>query len=208
MEPLARLLATSLLAAAALLPFGAAQAQSQGAGLSNLFGGLFSGPKPDTAPQPATLSGPLPWSGEDGASGNPLMTAAAIRAAAANFPTCIEKLWPLAARRGVSRASFERLTAHLAPDLRIMDLLDSQPEFTKAVWDYLDVLVNDNRIAKGRAVLAKYSGLPQKIVDRIPLPAYDFKITTAQLAVWQKVMVEQGYPVGKLDLNKIVVTGE
>ena len=99
------------------------------------------------------------WTGEDGASGNPLMTAAAIRAAAANFPGCIDKMWPLAARRGVSRASFERLTAHLAPDLRIMDLLDSQPEFTKAVWDYLDVLVNDNRIAKGRAVLAKYDRL-------------------------------------------------
>jgi len=99
------------------------------------------------------------WSGEDGASGNPLMTAAAIRASAANFPHCIDKMWPLAARRGVSRASFERLTAHLAPDLRIMDLLDSQPEFTKAVWDYLDILVNDNRIAKGRAVLAKYERL-------------------------------------------------
>jgi lytic murein transglycosylase len=99
------------------------------------------------------------WSGEDGASGNPLMTAAAIQTAAANFPTCIEKLWPLAARRGVSRASFERLTAQLAPVLRIMDLLDSQPEFTKAVWDYLDVLVNDDRIAKGRAILAKYDKL-------------------------------------------------
>ncbi|MBS0535179.1 MAG: lytic murein transglycosylase [Proteobacteria bacterium] len=99
------------------------------------------------------------WSGDDGASGNPLMTAAAIRAAAANFPSCIERLWPLAARRGVSRASFERLTAHLAPDLRIMDLLDSQPEFTKAVWDYLDILVTDERIAKGRAILAKYGKL-------------------------------------------------
>jgi lytic murein transglycosylase len=99
------------------------------------------------------------WSGDDGASGNPLMTAAAIRASAVNFPSCIERMWPLAARRGVSRASFDRFTAHLAPDLRIMDLLDSQPEFTKAVWDYLDVLVNDNRIAKGRAVLAKYDRL-------------------------------------------------
>ena len=42
-----------------------------------------------------------------------------------------------------------RYTAGLTPDLRIMDLLDSQPEFTKAIWDYLDMLVNDERIAQG-----------------------------------------------------------
>ena len=44
----------------------------------------------------------------------------------------------------------------LTPDLRIMDLMDSQPEFTKSIWDYLDILVNDNRLAKGREILAKY----------------------------------------------------
>ena len=54
------------------------------------------------------------------------------------------------------RQNFERFTAGLAPDLRIMDLMDSQPEFTKAIWDYLDILVNDNRLAKGREILAKY----------------------------------------------------
>ena len=37
-----------------------------------------------------------------------------------------------------------------------MDLLDNQPEFTKSVWDYLDLLVTDERIAKGRALIAKY----------------------------------------------------
>ena len=37
-----------------------------------------------------------------------------------------------------------------------MDLLDNQPEFTKSVWDYLDMLVTDERIAKGRALLEQY----------------------------------------------------
>ncbi len=37
-----------------------------------------------------------------------------------------------------------------------MDLMDSQPEFTKSIWDYLDILVNDDRLAKGREILAKY----------------------------------------------------
>ena len=82
------------------------------------------------------------------------MTAAAIRTGAANFPTCIAGLWPEAARRGISRASFTAYTAELTPDLRIMDLLDSQPEFTKSPWEYLDILVNDARIARGREMLA------------------------------------------------------
>jgi lytic murein transglycosylase len=87
---------------------------------------------------------------------HPLMSAEEISAAAANFPQCIESLWPAAARRHISRVTFTAQAASLTPDLRIMDLLDSQPEFTKSFWDYLDVLVTDVRIAKGRELLDKY----------------------------------------------------
>jgi membrane-bound lytic murein transglycosylase B len=97
-----------------------------------------------------------PWSGMSGSSGDPRMTAEAIRTAAANFHRCIEGLWPLAARRHISPATFQHYTASLKPDLRIMDLVDNQPEFTKSIWDYLDLLVTDERIAKGRALLAQY----------------------------------------------------
>jgi peptidoglycan lytic transglycosylase B len=106
--------------------------------------------------QPEAMASTPPWSGQSGASGDPSMTADAIRAAAANFHHCLERLWPLAARRHVSRATYQRYTAALTPDLRIMDLLDNQPEFTKSIWDYLDILVTEERIEKGRALLAKY----------------------------------------------------
>ena len=104
-------------------------------------------PPPPTAPE---------WSGESGSSGHPLMTAQAIRAAAADFRRCLGALWPAAERRGVTRAVFEANISRLTPDLRIMDLMDAQPEFTKSFWDYLDILVNDARIENGRAVLAKH----------------------------------------------------
>jgi lytic murein transglycosylase len=84
------------------------------------------------------------------------MTAEAIVAAAANFNICLDGLWPDAARRGVSRETFEVHTRDLTPDLRIMDLMDAQPEFTKAVWDYLDVLVNESRVKRGQEILAQY----------------------------------------------------
>jgi lytic murein transglycosylase len=114
---------------------------------------LPSAAAPVTTGSVTTGSG---WSGTNGASGHPLMTAQAIREAAANFPACLDSLWPAAARRGVSRESFIRFTAPLTPDLRIMDFMDAQPEFTKAFWDYLDILVTETRLQKGREVLATY----------------------------------------------------
>jgi lytic murein transglycosylase len=115
---------------------------------------------------PAAVPAPTPpkeWTGESGSSGHPLMQAAAIRKAAANFESCLEGLWPLAAKRNISRASFDKYVGGLTPDLRIMDLVDAQPEFTKAFWDYLDILVNDNRIATGRDLLAKNKAIFDKV---------------------------------------------
>lgn len=155
-------------AAMALMVFGAAapllaQSASGGGPLrprADITGSIpQSIPAPRiTAPQPRRYAQAAPakeWSGEDGASGHPLMTSDAIRQAAANFDNCVASMWPAAARRGISIESFRRFTAGLQPDLRIMDLMDQQPEFTKSVWDYLDVLVTDARIARGREILAK-----------------------------------------------------
>src|SRR5262245_23506327 len=137
--------ASALLAAS----FGPAAAQFD---LRSLFAPNSSGG--NAQPQAAT---PYPeWSGEAGASGHPLMTREAILAAAANFSQCIAGLWPDAARRGISRETFEQQTAGLTPDLRIMDLLDSQPEFTKTFWEYLDILVSPERIARGRELLTQH----------------------------------------------------
>jgi membrane-bound lytic murein transglycosylase B len=151
-------IAAALICSSQAALVGSSHAQSGSNGVSNFLGNIFSGQKSAQAPQatPGPDGGPPPWSGEDGGSGHPLMTAEAIRQAAANFPNCVAGMWPDAARRNVTRENFERFTAGLTPDLRIMDLMDSQPEFTKAIWDYLDILVNDNRLAKGREVLARY----------------------------------------------------
>src|SRR3954452_13868701 len=133
---------------------GDARAQSSGGGPLNLLHGLFSGtqskgtqpaPSPQrpagpahaqTAPAPGP-SAPLPWSGEDGASGHPLMTAGAIREAAANFDGCVSAghprvtrgalpgaaatcdgcvaaMCPDAARRNISQDNFQRFTAGLS----------------------------------------------------------------------------------------------
>ena len=88
-------------------------------------------------------------------SSHPAMTPAAIEAARVNFPACIELLWPQAARRKISRRTFDVATHGLQPDMKIMELLDKQPEFTRPVWAYLDDLVSDSRIATGRVAIAQ-----------------------------------------------------
>jgi peptidoglycan lytic transglycosylase B len=122
------------------------------------LGRLFQQPSA-AAPVPELRDGEPSWSGQSGASGDPRMSAEAIRAAAADFPNCIAALGPEAERRGIGLAAYQRFTAGLAPDLSIMDKLDAQPEFVKAPWDYLDLLVSDDRITRGRELLAQYSSI-------------------------------------------------
>jgi lytic murein transglycosylase len=148
-KPVRRLAATALV----IVGFTElAQAQDKP---DNFLMRLFQPPASGAVPTPG--EGTSDWSGQSGASGDPRMTADAIRAAAADFGNCLADLWPDAARRGVARENYQRFTAGLTPDLRIMDLLDAQPEFTKSTWDYLDSLVSDERIARGRELLTQYA---------------------------------------------------
>ena len=128
--------------------------------------------QPPVAPIAPAPSPPREWTGESGSSGHPLMQASAIRQAAANFESCVEGLWPLAQKRNISRASFDKFTSGLTPDLRIMDLVDAQPEFTKAFWDYLDILVNDARVANGRDILAKNKAVFDKVEKQYGVDRY------------------------------------
>src|SRR6476620_3910273 len=139
-----------VLASSAWLCAGApAVAQQANDPLTAFLRNLTSGP----APEPAA---PAQY-GEGGT--HPLMTPAAIAEATADFGVCLERLWPQAAKRGITRATYESTALTLTPDLKIMEFLDTQPEFTRALWDYLDFLVTDARIARGREILAQYASV-------------------------------------------------
>jgi membrane-bound lytic murein transglycosylase B len=147
------LLGMSLSATAVAQP--ASQPGRQRLAEDNWLGRIFA--PAATTPAPGPSGATREWSGQPGGSGHPLMTADAIRAAAADFGNCVAGMEPLAERRGISREAYAQLTAGLTPDLSIMDLLDAQPEFNKSPWDYLDILVNDDRIARGRELLTQYA---------------------------------------------------
>jgi lytic murein transglycosylase len=138
-----------LLAASAGLVAGAPARAQHADPLAAFLRNLTTG----SLPEPAE-STPAPAGGT-----HPAMTPQALAADSANFGVCLERLWPQAARRGISRATYEQHAFALTPDMRIMELLDAQPEFTKALWDYLDMLVTEKRIERGREILAQYDAI-------------------------------------------------
>ena len=70
-----------------------------------------------------------------------------------DFPRCLSGLQDEARQAGVTRSTYARLTAPLKADPSVLELLDNQPEFRTPIWDYLAALVDNERIADGRAML-------------------------------------------------------
>ncbi|WP_374266167.1 lytic murein transglycosylase [Zoogloea sp.] len=96
----------------------------------------------------------------------------------ARFAPCLAGLKADAAARGVSGPAYDRLTAGLAPDLKVLDLLDYQPEFRTPIWDYLAGLVDDERVADGRAMQKQWAEVLARAAER-------YKVDPATVvAVW------------------------
>ena len=72
---------------------------------------------------------------------------------------CLAKLRTDAQAKGIAPANFDRYLGQLQPDPSVLALLDAQPEFTTPIWDYLAALVDDERVADGRAMLAQHRAL-------------------------------------------------
>ena len=103
---------------------------------------------------------------------HPEMSQQAIAASAANFKQCIAALGHQAQQRGISPAIYNRETSDLEPDMKILELMDRQPEFTKAVWDYIDQLVAERRINQGREMFAQHRATFQRIEQTYGVDPY------------------------------------
>ncbi len=81
----------------------------------------------------------------------------------AQFSACLNELKGTSGFRAISPATFAQHTASLQADPSVLVLLNRQPEFTMPVWDYIAVLVDDERVADGRAAYVKWQSTLQKI---------------------------------------------
>jgi glucose-6-phosphate 1-epimerase len=74
----------------------------------------------------------------------------------AAFDACVARLRTDAVARGIPPAAAQRHLADLQRDPAVLESLDFQPEFRTPIWDYLAGLVDDERVADGRAMLAEW----------------------------------------------------
>jgi glucose-6-phosphate 1-epimerase len=86
-----------------------------------------------------------------------MLALGAARGDASDLGPCLAGLKPQALKQGVSAATWERYTGKLALDPSVLEALDAQPEFVTPIWDYLAALVDEERIADGRARLAQHA---------------------------------------------------
>jgi lytic murein transglycosylase len=78
----------------------------------------------------------------------------AAPAARADFSQCLGSLRAEAERSGISAHTLDVAFNRLEPDTKVLDFQNQQPEFKTPVWDYVDGLVDDDRVADGRAAMA------------------------------------------------------
>lgn len=114
----------------------------------------------------AILAGPIPARAE-----------APTDPAPPDFARCLGELKTLAEERGVPRTVAETALSGIAPDPSAVPATQSQAEFVKPVWEYIEASVTPERIATGQAKLAQWSEVLGRIeaaygVDRHILVAF------------------------------------
>ncbi|MGA8714184.1 MAG: lytic murein transglycosylase [Roseiarcus sp.] len=74
--------------------------------------------------------------------------------ARADFSSCVASLRADGARAGVSSQTLEAAFNGLQPDMKVLEFEKQQPEFKTPIWDYVDGLVDEERVADGKAAMA------------------------------------------------------
>ncbi|MCA3630534.1 MAG: lytic murein transglycosylase [Methylobacterium sp.] len=87
----------------------------------------------------------------------------AASTASADFAACMASLRSAATAAGVPGATFDRVMRGIEPDMRVIELMQNQPEFKTPIWDYLATLVDEQKVSEGRALLQKHASLLSRI---------------------------------------------
>ncbi|KRE02125.1 lytic transglycosylase [Bosea sp. Root381] len=87
----------------------------------------------------------------------PLALFASAASAQGKFQSCLSGLRSAAAERGVSGTTFDRAMAGVEPEMKVIEAMNNQPEFKTPIWDYLGTLVDEEKVAEGRAMLRQHA---------------------------------------------------
>jgi membrane-bound lytic murein transglycosylase B len=99
---------------------------------------------------------------------------------------------------GVDPHVYDLSTDGLTPDPTIKTLVETQPEFTTPIWDYLDKRITEHRVANGKAAIDKNRTLFETIGKRSGVDPYILG------AIWG-VETDYGAVLGNRKLIKPIV---
>ncbi|MCC7416650.1 MAG: lytic murein transglycosylase [Acidobacteria bacterium] len=107
-----------------------------------------------------------------------LALACGTACADARFAACLAEIRAQALAAGVEARTFDAAVAELTPDESVIQAMQSQPEFKAHIWDYLAGLVDEQRVADGKARLEEWSEVLAQAEQKFGVDRYTI------VAVW------------------------
>ena len=92
--------------------------------------------------------------------------------ARADFASCVNGLRGSASGHGISAATFDTQVGSLQPNMEVIGFLDDQPEFKTAIYDYLAVLVDNERVSDGKARMGEWASALSTAQSRYGVDKY------------------------------------
>jgi len=124
---------------------------------------------------------------------------AASSVAASGFKACLGDLRGEAAAQGINPRIFDALMRGVEPDQSVLKAMDYQPEFTVPVWDYVAGFVDEERIADGKAKLARWADVLAEVERRFGVDRH------VVVALWG-VETDYGRVMGSRPLMRSLAT--
>jgi lytic murein transglycosylase len=129
-----------------------------------------------------------------------LATCLSALPAYADFSGCLSGLRAAATAKGVSGSTFDRATRGLEPDMKVIELMNNQPEFKTPIWDYLATLNDEEKVAEGQQMLRRHASVLAAAEQRFGVDRHTI------VAVWG-VESDYGKSGGKMPLVQALATG-
>lgn len=98
-----------------------------------------------------------------GAVANLALSAVASAAQPPGFANWVAEFRGRASARGISPQTYARVMNSLEPDMSVFEQLHSQPEFTQAMWQYINRRCSDWRVITGKERAREYADLFARI---------------------------------------------
>ena len=115
------------------------------------------------------------------------------------FDQCLQSLRPAAAAKGVNTQTMNSYLKNIQPDMKVLDFLDSQPEFKTAIWDYMASLVDQERVDTGLKMISKWKNTLDSVEQT-------YGVDKTVVAAFWGVESDYGVAMGKRPLLESLTT--